>query len=482
MNQRVTPEIQPPSLWHAEAEQAVLGCVFLACSNHDPLPLLEIRERLKPSDFWLAEHGELFRALMQMEDAGQAIDPFTLAQHFEAQGVSQERRQALEFNALECMRSACQSSSLAAYAEVVRTDSTRRHLLALAEQLHRLGQDATQTPASLISAATEQLLKIQADNHNGMKTGRQLAEDFNRDLQKRIAGDFNPMGLPTGLSDFDQMTLGLHPGQLVILAARPAMGKTALVMNWVAHAMPTRPVLFASLEMSEQQLRERFISMLAQVDGRKLKDPNGTLSPNASALEDHEFDRVALAMQQMGDSKLELLDAAALSVSQLRAKALRIHAKHKEQGGLALVVVDYLQLMTSDTSKRAENRTLEVSEQTRALKIMARELGCPVVVLSQLSREVEKRANKRPMLADLRESGSIEQDADVVAFIYRDEVYNPDTHLKGVAEIIIGKQREGETGTIHTRAQLSRSRFSDLTAQEVAAMQAAAPKPSGFRA
>jgi replicative DNA helicase len=456
-----------PDFWHQEAEQAVIGACLKACVNGNTLPLEETREILKPGSFYRPEHRVLWATLLGLLDAEQTINPMAIQSALEAQGKDSPRQYMVL--ALELIPAACSLAGISSHAEIIQRDALRRDVLSLSQSLHQQAQDLGQPAQQLANQAAEQLLAMTPTADNSLKSAHDLANDFTRLLLDRQEGKTSPMGLSTSLKDLDQKTLGLHPGQLVIVAGRPGMGKTTLAMNWMLDTMTTRPVLFASLEMSAQQLTERLVSMLAQVDGRKLKDPEGLFSPNARPLEENEFDRVTLAMGQLKTSQLELLDKPGLTVNQLRARAKKLNQKHQDQGGLALIVLDYLQLMGSD-STRKENRTLEVSEQTRALKNLARELGCPVVCLSQLSRDVEKRTNKRPIPADLRDSGSIEQDADMILFIYREEIYQPETPFKGVAELILAKNREGEPGTVYTRASLHQYRFSDLDAETLARM------------
>jgi replicative DNA helicase len=254
-------------------------------------------------------------------------------------------------------------------------------------------------------------------------------------LEQMYGNDGAITGVPTGYVDLDQQLLGLQPSNLVILAARPGAGKTAFMLGAAANvAMESRrPVLFFSMEMGSVELTKRMLSAEARVDARKLQTGN---------LTDGDWSRLNPAISHLGEAPLFLDDNPHCTVMEMRAKARRIKARY---GDLGLIVVDYLQLMSSP--RRAENRQVEVSELSRGLKILARELECPVLVGSQLNRQLEYRQDKRPMLADLRESGSIEQDADVVMFIYRDDVYNPESEQKGVAEIIVAKHRNGATGT-----------------------------------
>lgn len=467
MNQAVIQHpAQQPVFWHQEAEETVIGACLKAAVSGDTLPLMQSREQLQASDFWATEHRVIWQAMLKLVDSEQSITPFTIQQQLESEGRENPRHYMVK--ALEIVRSGCHPNNLPAYVTVVRKDAVRRSLISLAESLSQQAQDTSQPALELANQTAEQLISLAPDTSSNLKSAPELTDHFTQQLLERYEGKVSPMGLPTGLKDLDSRTLGLHPGQLVILAARPGMGKTTLAMNWITLSMMEKPVLFASLEMSSSQLMERFTSMLARVEGRKLKDPGGHFSPDARQLSELEFDQVTNALGQIKTSHLELVDQPGLSVNQLRTHAKKLNRKHEERGGLALVVVDYLQLMGSD--KRQDNRNLEVSDQTRALKNLARELGCPVVCLSQLSRDVEKRTNKRPLPSDLRDSGSIEQDADVILFIYREEVYQPKTPFKGVTELILAKVREGEPGTVYSRTSLSQYRFNDLAPEDLARM------------
>ena len=292
------------------------------------------------------------------------------------------------------------------------------------------------------------------------------------ELDRKWNGEESAMGLSFGLTDLDSKTMGMQPGQFILVAGRPAMGKTAFALNILRACCvrDRRPALIFSMEMDRFSLRNRMTAAVGNLPLQALRDPRQHMT-------DEHWPRVAHAVTQLKDAPLIVDERSAMTPNQIRGAAKRWRDHY---GDLGVVMVDYLQLMKAD-GKHA-SREQEVAEMSRAMKTMAKELGCPVVALSQLNRSLEQRPNKRPMMSDLRESGALEQDADIILFMYRDEIYNPDnTENTGIAEIIVGKQREGETGTVFASAQLSHARFSDLDHASVSnlinsATAAAAPK------
>lgn len=458
------------SLWHQEAEQTLLGYCLASAAKGDSMPFLHVAETIQSSDFFQSQNRLVWRALSDLIATEQPINPLTLGQYFEEQ--SPQQKDALLTHAISLMPLSCHPSSVDFFQKRVKDDALRRQLKQLSAHLNLQAGDRKQSIQNLLTLASEQLLNFAPISSTELKKAGTLVNEFATLFAARAEGRVSPMGLQTGFSALDQRTLGLHPGQLIVVAGRPGMGKTTLAMNVIASALQQkRPVLFASLEMSHLQLTERFLSLISGVNGQQIKDPGGHFNPSRLGLSAEGFDRVHAAMTQLAGSPLEVLDQSNLSTEQLRAHALKLQQQYKNQGGLGLIVVDYLQLMRGDSSRKNDNRTNEVSQQTRALKILARELNCPVICISQLSRECEKRLDKRPLPSDLRDSGSIEQDADVVLFVYRDEVYNKQTEHRGIAELLLAKIRDGETGCVYVKTDLSRYQFSDLNPQALQLIQ-----------
>lgn len=466
------PNLPPHS---REAEEAVVGSCLTDASALDLC-----RSMLKPESFVLADLRLLWSALVALQDAGVNIDPISIKEHLKAQGQDEDNAQRLFGLCCDLLSTTTGTSNVVSYAKILKEYQQRRDILELAAQAQQLALNPGIKPQQLQAQLVDKLSGYVADAGSGATPARILAEQAIERFTRRCEGKQNPMGLSTGLKDLDAKTLGMHGGQLWIVAARPAMGKTTLALKLCAAVMDTRPVLVVSMEMDQDALTDRILAQMAYVDIRKIKDPNGDSTPEATELREDELIRCQAAVQRLKQSKLIILDQANITTTQLRAEARKIHRQHLDDGGLGLVVVDYLQLMSSESGRRDGNRTQEVSEQSRALKLLARELGCPVVCLSQLNRDLEKRDDKRPRLSDLRDSGSIEQDADVVAMLYRDEVYHPNSSEKrGIAEVIIAKQREGETGTVYVAAQLHQMNFADLTPERVAALQSSPAAPAG---
>ncbi|WP_110656369.1 replicative DNA helicase [Salinicola halimionae] len=451
MNQRVdndreTAQLKMPP--HSlEAEQSVLGGLMLDNSSWDT-----VSERLVADDFYRHEHRLTFNAMAELAESSHPLDVVTLSEAL-------ERRDQLESVGglaylAELARNTPSASNIRAYADIVRERATLRKLIQASRQIADSAYSPEgRLPDDLVNEAERLVFQI---SESRPKFGGPIGmSDLLTKAVDRIDELFNMKGQMTGIStgfrDLDDMTSGLQPSDLVIIAGRPSMGKTTFAMNLVEHAVVSndKPVVVFSMEMPAESLMLRVLSSLGRIDQTRVR---------TGQLEDEDWPRLTSAVNLLKDRQLFIDDTPALSPNELRTRARRIAREH---GNIGLVMIDYLQLM--QVPGLSENRTAEISEISRSLKGLAKEFGCPVVALSQLNRSLEQRPNKRPVMSDLRESGAIEQDADVIAFVYRDEVYNSDNpDNKGLAELIIGKQRNGPIGTVHMAFIGKYTRFEDL--------------------
>ncbi len=439
-----------------EAEQSVLGGVML---DNEMWEL--VSEMLLAGDFYVKNHREVFKAMESLANIGHPMDVITLSEFIEKQGESDI---GLAFLG-ELAQNTPSIANIRAYAEIVREKAVTRQLIAASNEI----ADASFNPEGrslpeLLDFAEKTVFAIAESRETndagptGVESILQSTIQRIEEIQKNKGGI---TGLSTGFTDLDRMTSGLQPADLVIVAARPSMGKTTFAMNLVEHAALNSelPVLVFSLEMPSESIIMRSISSLGGIEQNKIR--SGQIKDSA------DWDKFNSGVLQLKNhTKLFIDDTAGLSPAEMRSRARRLH---REQGGIALVMVDYLQLM--QVPGYGENRTQEVSEISRSLKALAKELNCPVIALSQLNRGLEQRSDRRPVMADLRESGAIEQDADVIMFIYRDEVYNKDSEdNKGRAEIIIGKQRNGPIGKVDLAFRGEVCRFDNLAHQDYEAM------------
>lgn len=436
----------PP--YSLEAEQAVLGGLMLDNDAWDT-----VADRVSEEDFYRADHRLIFRAIAHLAESGEPRDTVTLSEWLKEQGDLQEAGGLAYLGTLA--KDTPSAANIRAYADIVRERSILRALVKVGTEISDLGFNSEgRKSGDLINDAEARVFAI-ADERNRVKSGFQPIKGLLTAAIDKIDEMFRSgsaiSGLATGLTDFDDMTGGLQKGDLVIVAGRPSMGKTSFAMNLVEHICirDKKPTAVFSMEMPGEQLAVRMISSLGRVDQKRLR---------TGELQESDWPRVTSSVAIMSDAPLFIDATPALSPAELRARCRRLQREH----GLDLIVVDYLQLMQVSGTK--ENRTNEISEISRGLKTLAKELDVPVIALSQLNRSLEQRPNKRPMMSDLRESGGIEQDADVIVFIYRDEVYNKDTDRKGVAEVIIGKQRNGPIGTCETAFIGQYTRFENLAA------------------
>ncbi len=420
-----------------EGEQAVLGGLLLSATAWE-----KVADLLSEGDFYREDHRMIFRAVFDLSDKSKPCDAVTVTEWFSSHGQIDLIEGGAYINYLT--GSTPSAANIVAYAEIVRENSILRQLIDAGSEMTSAaftsdGRDSKE----LLEDAEKRVFAI-ADLGSRSRSGFVSVQDTIKEAMDRIQELHETegaiTGTPTGFKDFDALTAGLQNSDLIIVAGRPAMGKTTFAMNIAEHAAIQNnvPVAVFSMEMSSLQLVMRLFSSLGQIEQNKLRTGN---------LDDFDWPKLTSAMNLLHKSKMFIDDTPALSPLDLRARARRLKREHD----IGLIVVDYLQLMSVPGTR--ENRATEIAEISRSLKALAKELNIPVMALSQLNRSLEQRPNKRPVMADLRESGSIEQDADLIVFIYRDEVYNPETPEKGKAEIIIGKHRNGAIGTCHLTFQ-----------------------------
>lgn len=428
------------------AEQSVVGALLLDNAAWDAIVHL-VGER----DFWVKSHRLIFRAIVDQVQAGKAADVVTVAELLESRGQLDDA-QGLSHIA-DLAQNTPSAANIRRYAEIVRDGSLLRRLAGVGRELvdvathQRNGRSAREVldfAQGRVLAVSESATRKEAEFTRVGELVDPALNHIDELARRKDSGDVT--GLATGFFDLDKMTTGLHPGDLVILAARPSMGKTAMALNVAENAAESgNKVAFFSLEMTNGQLMFRLISSVSRLNQHRVK---------IGRLYEDEWPRLVAGSGKVRDLPLWLNEQGDMTVNELKAQARRLH---REIGGIDLMVVDYLQLMRGGGG--ADNRAQEVAEISRSLKGLAKELHVPLIALSQLNRGLESRPNKRPIMSDLRESGGIEQDADLILFIYRDEVYNPDSLDQGIAEIIIGKQRNGPTGTVYLTFRHEQTRF-----------------------
>ncbi|KTD02153.1 replicative DNA helicase [Fluoribacter gormanii] len=441
----VDPLKRPPH--SVEAEQSIIGGLMLDNEVWD-----KVSNKLCEADFYRTEHRILFRAISSLVKRDQPFDVVTLLDALKSHNELDDA--GGEAYLFELANNTPSVANVSAYADIVREKSVQRQLIAVATEI----ADSAYNPGGrqvpeLLDMAETRVFAI-GEQTAGDGGPENIKSVLVRAVEKIDALYHNGdaiTGLATGLSDLDEMTSGLQPSDLVIVAGRPSMGKTTLVMNMAEHAAikSGKPVLVFSMEMPSDSLAMRMMSSLGRIDQHKIR---------TGKLDDDDWPRVTSAVHMLSEAPLFIDDTPALSPGEMRARARRLA---KDHGNLGLIVVDYLQLMKVP-GFGADNRTAEISEISRSLKSLAKELQVPVIALSQLNRSLEQRADKRPVMSDLRESGAIEQDADLICFIYRDEVYNEDSPDKGTAEIIVAKQRNGPIGKVRVAFIGKYTRFEDL--------------------
>lgn len=429
-----------------EAEQSVLGGLMLDNEAWD-----RVAEKVVEQDFYLRAHRFIFAAMSRLAEATQPIDIITVSEDLEA---NLQLDDVGGFAYLgEIAKNTPSAANILAYAEIVRERAVVRDMISVAHDIADAGYDTQgRTSAELLDFAETKVFKIAEQRTNANEGPEPINSILAKTIEKIDELFRSPhdgvTGVSTGYVDLDKMTNGMQPSDLIIVAARPSMGKTTFAMNLCEHAAITsdKPVLIFSLEMPSEQIMMRMLASLGRIDQTKVR---------TGQLEDEDWARLSSAIELLNTKgKMYIDDGSGLTPTEVRSRARRVAREH---GGLSMIMVDYLQLMT--VPGLSENRTLEIAEISRSLKALAKELKVPVVALSQLNRSLEQRADKRPVNSDLRESGSIEQDADLIMFIYRDEVYNDDSPDKGTAEVIIGKQRNGPIGRVRLTFHGRYSRF-----------------------
>jgi replicative DNA helicase len=442
MEEALIKRVQPYS---KEAEQAVIGAMMM-----DKDAIMTASEILSGEDFYQKAYQVLFDSMTELFNAGKPVDLVTLQTYLKEKDVPEE------ISSMEYVRDLLNlvptSANVRYYAEIVREKATLRRMIKFNEETANSCYLDNEPVEAILERAEKGIFELaQRGNSGDYVPIKQVVLNVLDRIERTSRQKGSVTGIPTGFLDLDYKLSGLQKSDLVLVAARPSMGKTAFVLNIAQHVAfkAKKTVAIFSLEMSSEQLVNRLFSLESQVDSQAIRTGN---------LKDSDWEKLIEGAGVIGKSNLIIDDTPGISISEMRSKC----RKYKLEHNLDLIIIDYLQLMSGSVGKRSESRQQEISEISRSLKALARELNVPVVALSQLSRGVESRPDKRPMLSDLRESGAIEQDADVVMFIYRDDYYNKDSEKKGIAEIIIAKQRNGPIGTVELVWLPNYTRFANL--------------------
>ncbi|PWR00116.1 replicative DNA helicase [Leucothrix pacifica] len=428
-----------------DAEQSVLGGLML--DNH---AWETIADRVSEEDFYRHDHRLIFRSIAELAEQNQPLDFITLSEWLKQRSELENAGGKAYLGTLA--KDTPSAANIRAYADIVREKSVLRQLISVGTDISDLAYDSGDRDSkSLLDEAEKRVFRIaeQGNREQSFKPIKQLLKDSLDNIQRLAETEGTVTGTPTGYTELDSMTSGLNAGDLVIVAGRPAMGKTTFSMNVAEHvALNDKPVVIFSMEMPAEQLILRMFASNGRVPLSDIR---------TGKIREEDWPRVAMAVKAFSKTKLFIDDVGGQSPIEIRAKTRRLAREH---GQLGVIVIDYLQLMQS--GNKADNRASEISEISRSLKSLAKELNCPVIALSQLNRSLEQRPNKRPIMSDLRESGAIEQDADIIMFVYRDEVYDEDSPDKGQAEIIIGKQRNGPIGTVRLTFHGKYTRFDNF--------------------
>lgn len=429
-----------------EAEESLLGAMLI---SRDAIS--EAQELVRPEDFYREANGRIFSAIIDLYIHGEPADPITAAEALKKKGILEEVGGKPYIHTL--ISGVPTAANAKYYAEIVGRNAILRSLIRVANEVATLGYEAPEDLEAAVDRAESLIFGVTHKSVSERFTPiRELmTESFER-IEKLVQNQTYVTGVPTGFTELDKKTSGLQPSDLIVVAGRPSMGKTSLVLSIAQHVgmQVNQPVAIFSLEMGRHQLAQRLLCSEARVDASKLR---------MGDLKDEDWTRLAGAADRLSAAPIFIDDSANINMMEVRAKARRLMSKYN----LALIIVDYIQLMQGGA--RAENRQQEISEISRSLKILGRELNVPILAVSQLSRAVEQRTDKRPLLADLRESGAIEQDADLVVFIYRDEYYNRHSDERGIAEIIISKHRNGPVGTLRLAFLEHYTKFANLAGE-----------------
>ena len=441
MDEPLMKRVAPHSI---EAEQSVIGSMLM-----DREAIIAASEIVTASDFYQTQYGIMFETMVELFNEGKPVDLITLQDRLKEKDVPPEVS-SLDF-VRDIITTVPTSANVRSYANIVREKAVLRKLIHVNETIANTCY-AGKEPLDQILATTEKTIfdLLQSRGGGEFVPIRQVALNVLEKIEVASKSQGSVTGIPTGFIDLDYKTSGMQPSDLVLIAARPSMGKTAFVLNLVDHVAVRKglPCMVFSLEMSKEQLVNRMLAMESNVDAQKLRNGN---------LTDSDWDAVVEGIGVIGNSNLIIDDTPGISITELRSKCRKMKLEH----GLSMIIIDYLQLM-SGSGKSSDNRQQEISEISRSMKALAREMNAPVLALSQLSRACETRTDHRPMLSDLRESGAIEQDADVVMFLYRDDYYNKDTDTPNIAEVIIAKQRNGPIGTVNLLWQPEFTKFVNL--------------------
>lgn len=427
MDEALLKRIMPHS---TEAEQSVIGSMIM-----DPEAIVAVSEVILAEDFYNKQYGVIYETMQELHDEGKPVDLVTLGDRLKEKDVPPEVS-SLEF-IRDLITAVPTSANVRYYANIVAEKSTLRKLIRANEEVTNSCYAGRESLEDILSDTEKKIFDlVQRRNAGEFVPIGTIVSRAMEAIEKAAHNKGNVTGVATGFLDLDYKTAGMQPSDLILIAARPSMGKTAFVLNIAEHVAfrQGKTVAIFSLEMSKEQLVNRLFSMEAKVDSQHLRTGN---------LSDAEWEKLVESADEIGKSRLIIDDTPGISIPELRSKCRRYKLEHD----LEMVIIDYLQLM-SGSGRASDSRQQEISDISRSLKALARELQIPVIALSQLSRAVEQRPDHRPMLSDLRESGAIEQDADVVMFIYRDDYYNKDSEKRGIAEIIIAKQRNGPIGTV----------------------------------
>ncbi|AGL03960.1 replicative DNA helicase [Desulfoscipio gibsoniae DSM 7213] len=427
-----------------DAEQSVLGALFL-----DNSAIAIVTRFIQPDDFYVEAHRVIFKTILDLEENGHAVDLVTVTDQLRRIGALEKVGGATYVATLSNISPTAANAEH--YAHIVEEKALLRNLINLATRIAGMGYEGSEDAERLMEEAEKMLMELGSRRTSALFTEiKDILMDTFKHLEHlyKHKGEIN--GVPTGFTDLDRLCQGLQPGDLVIVAGRPSMGKTSFGMCIAYNAAEknNKPVAVFSMEMSKEQLVQRMLCAEAMVDQHKIR---------TGFIRDEDWGKLTQKAREIARLPIFIDDSGVLTVRQLRAKARRLHMEK----GLGLIVIDYLQLMQG--SGRTENRQQEIANISRSLKALAKELGVPVLALAQLSRSVEQRQDKKPIMSDLRESGSLEQDADVVMFIYRDEYYNPDTEKIGIADIIVAKQRNGPTGVVELAFLKEYTKFLTMT-------------------
>ena len=428
-----------------EAEQSVLGAMLI-----EKEAIMKVMEILKPEDFYRESHRVIYQAVLSLANRSEAVDIITVTEQLR----KDDKLEAVGgISYVTSLANAIPTAANVGYhARIIEEKALLRGLITTATHIAGMGYDANEEVEQILGQAEKMILGVAGRKAGpGFTPIREIISKAMTKIEELYQSKGGITGLPTGFKDLDRLTSGLQPSDLILVAARPSMGKTAFTLNIAQHVAlrEKKAVAFFSLEMSKEQLVQRMICAEAAIDSAKLR---------IGDLADSDWPKLVNACNRLYEAPLFIDDTAGITAAEMRSKARRLKIEH----GLRLIVIDYLQLMQGSSGKSSENRQQEISEISRSLKALARELNVPIIALSQLSRSVEARQSKKPLLSDLRESGSLEQDADIVSFLYREDYYNPETDNKNITEVIVAKHRNGPVDTVRLFFHKQFTRFSDL--------------------